>query len=89
MNYEQSMAGLDQVFEALFAQQQQPVQIEVDEMQDQNAQGGMNDLMQQLKAIGQDTSASSIDIMNRNLATTEKEDDGGGGIMDFLGSLFG
>ena len=52
MNYEESMAGLDQIFEALFRQQQQPQSVEVDEMQ-QGKQGQM-DQMAQIMQMGGD-----------------------------------
>ena len=82
MNYQESMAGLDQVFEALFAQQQRPVMSEVDEMQTQNAKGGMNDLMQQLKAIGQDQRFDSgymIPDMKTGEYTVKPDEHGYGG----------
>ena len=85
MNYQESMSGLDQVFNALFEQQQRPVQTQVDEMQTANSEGGMNDLMQQLKAIGQGQQPSGIDLMNENFSQGVDDDKGGGWLSKIVG----
>ena len=71
--YNKTMTGLDQVFNALFDQQQRPTQVTVDEMQDQNSSGGMNDLMRELSAIKSNTNPS---FDATPYGKEEKDDDG-------------
>ena len=74
MKYQDSMAGLDQIFEALFRQQQQPVSVEVDEMQ--QGQQGIEDEMRQIMEMGESPFFTGIDAMNQvNSATAKKSEE--------------
>jgi hypothetical protein len=80
MNYQESMSGIDQLFNALVQQQQRPVQVEVDEMQRPQAVG-MEDMLRELQGV-------TTGLENQAYAQTQEGNDGKG-FMDSLMGLFG
>ena len=71
MNYQESMAGLDQIFDALFRQQQQPMSVEVDEMQQGNQ--SIESQMKKIMAMGENPFFTGMDAMDSIDAATSED----------------
>ena len=65
MNYDSSMAGLDQIFQAILAQQMEPSTVEVDEM-GMGGQGMAQDVESE-EMTGSGTMMSGLDAMMQAL----------------------
>lgn len=77
MNYQDSMAGLDQIFQALVQDQLTPTQVTVDEMDDTNSQeASMQMMLDQLMSGQNSASAARMNAMNLYNSVTKPKKPG-------------